>query len=63
MLAAALVLFFEKGGLWAFGLPLFLTPFTYLVTRWEINRWYRPKQRALVELRDALNALQSGPAP
>jgi hypothetical protein len=43
--------------LWpVFALFLFILPASYFGTRWEINKWYLPKQRALEALRAQLLA-------
>lgn len=40
--------------LWAAGLMLIMVPFSYFGTRWEINKWYVPRKRALESLRETL---------
>jgi hypothetical protein len=45
---------------WAAALTLILIPLSYFGTRWEVNKWYLPKKRALESLRESLitNATQ-----
>ena len=49
--------FFLTGKLiWALGVLLVLVPVGYFGTRWEINKWYIPKQRELEAMRKTLLA-------
>lgn len=46
--------FVEQKLLWAAGLMLIMIPLSYFGTRWEINKWYVPRKRALESLRQTL---------
>jgi hypothetical protein len=42
--------------LWAVAFFLALVPATIFGSRWEANKWYRPKKRELEKLRETLLA-------
>ncbi|MGB0388243.1 MAG: hypothetical protein ACPGWR_25780 [Ardenticatenaceae bacterium] len=56
MLVVSLTMFYNSKPLWAFAFILVLLPASYFGARWEINKCYLPKKRALESLREKLIA-------
>lgn len=59
----AFLLLMGSGGKWgwAIGFVLVVVPLTIVGARWEVNRWYLPKQRELKALREELVAIDDAP--
>ncbi len=56
MAVLSVTLFLDSKLLWALGTIAIAAPVSYFGGRWEINKWYLPKKRELLSLREKLSS-------